>query len=203
MHYWLLLTPLIGALLGWWINSLLIFVLFQPLQPKKMIGITIQGLFFKLQPQIAKQIGQYVASLFSFEAIKEKVKNSENIERLMPMVEAEIDHFLRNKLGEQMPMISMLIGEKTIQQLKGIFVEEIKTLFPKIIANYLNNLETDINIAVLVTAKIESISANTINQFVKTSLHQKLRWFRIIGAFAGFIIAFIQVIIVLLLQKQL
>ena len=46
-----------------------------------------------------------------------------------------------------MQMLGMLIGEKTIVQLKGAFLLELELLFPVLMENYMNKLEQDIDIA--------------------------------------------------------
>jgi uncharacterized membrane protein YheB (UPF0754 family) len=200
MQYWLLFIPLIGALIGWSINSLLIFLLFHPAQPKKVLGLTFHGLVLKKQKSFAKQVAVYVSTqLFSIEEIKNKLTNPENAEKLMPFVEAEIDHFLRQKLTEQMPMIGMLIGEKTIVQLKGIFVEEIRILFPKLITNYIENIEADMNIAAMIEEKIGSVSADTIKKIICTNLKKELTFFKLAGAVIGFLTGLIQLVIALFL----
>jgi len=69
-------------------------------------------------------------------ALIASITDKNTVERLRPFVETEIDKFLREKLPVQMPMISMFIGDKTINQLKGIFVGEVEVLFPMFIEQY-------------------------------------------------------------------
>lgn len=200
MQYWLLFIPVIGALIGWSINNLLIFLLFHPLQPKKLLGITFHGLIPKKQKLFAKQVAVYVSTeLFSIEEIKNKLTNPENTEKLIPFIEDEIDHFLRQKLTEQMPMIGMLIGEKTIVQLKGIFVEEIRILFPRLINNYIQNIESDINIEAIIEEKIGSVSIENIEMIIYSGFKKELTLFKLAGAATGFIAGLIQLGIVLFL----
>jgi hypothetical protein len=51
---------------------------------------------------------------------------------MLPLAEGHIDDFLRNKLPKAMPVVGMLIGDKTIAQFKAIFMEELHALFPVI-----------------------------------------------------------------------
>ncbi len=72
-----------------------------------------------------------------------------NFDAVLPFIDAKLDDFFRNKLSEKLPMISMFIGDKTINQLKEVFIEELKQLFPELLTNFiaisktklLNNLE--------------------------------------------------------------
>jgi len=201
MHWWLLIIPFIAALIGWIINSLIIRFLFHPLQPTKILGFTFFGLIPAKREIIAKQLGQYVdEELFSFGDIEEKLTNPANIEKLLPMVEEQIDHFLRKKLAEQMPMISMLIGENTIQQLKNIFMEELTILFPNLIHQYAKNLQSDLDLEKMITEKIMAIDLIETEKKLHAQFKKELQYFRFAGALTGLIIGSIQILITLLLN---
>ena len=75
--------------------------------------------------------------------------DNSNFDAVLPFIDAKLDDFFRHKLSEKLPMVSMFIGDKTINQLKEVFIEELKQLFPELITNFidisktklLNNLE--------------------------------------------------------------
>ncbi|MFC4230285.1 DUF445 domain-containing protein [Parasediminibacterium paludis] len=195
----LLLIPIISAGIGWYINGLAIKMLFHPKVPKKILGIRFQGILPKNQPLIAAKLGTLAsAELLSFEDIIAKVTNAENIEKLMPVVGTHIDHFLRVKLAEKMPVISMFIGEKTISELKGVFMEELKTLFPALMGSYVNNLQKDLDLAQIITQKVASISSDKLEEIFYNVMNKQLRYIKLIGAVIGFIIGILQIGITLL-----
>ena len=41
-------------------------------------------------------------------------------------------------------MISMFIGDKTIQQLKSVFMEELKQMFPTLMQSFASNMQKDL-----------------------------------------------------------
>ena len=61
--------------------------------------------------------------------------NNSNFDAVLPFIDAKLDDFFKRKLGEKLPIISMFIGDKTIIQLKEVFIEELKLLFPELLAN--------------------------------------------------------------------
>jgi len=201
MHSWLFLVPFLAALIGWMINSLIIRLLFHPVKPVKIFGFTFSGIISGKRESIAKGLGKYVSEeLFSFQVIEEKMTNPANIEKIMPLVEEQIDHFLKIKLGEQMPMISMFIGDKTIQQLKNIFMEELSTLFPNLINQYAKNLQSDLQLEQIITQKIMAIDLLQAEKQIHQQFKKELRLFKLAGAFTGFIISILQLLITLLLN---
>ena len=195
----LILIPIISAFIGWFANWIAIKMLFHPRQPKMILGITFQGIFPKNQKQLAAKLGKLVGEeLLSFKDISTKITNPENVEKLMPFVEEHIDHFLRVKLAEKMPVISMFIGDKTIGELKVVFMEELKTLFPLLMQNYLTNLQQDLDLEQIVTQKVAAFSSDKLEDILNSIISKEFRFVEIIGAVLGFIIGLLQLVITLL-----
>lgn len=196
----LILIPIISALIGWCLTSLAIKLLFWPKHPKKILGINFQGVIPKKQPQVASAMGKFAATEgpLLFHNISIKITSPQNIEKLMPFVEEHIDHFLRVKLAEKMPVISMFIGDKTIGELKGVFMEELKSLFPLLMQNYLINLQQDLNLEQIVTQKVATFSLDKLEDILNSILGKEFRFVKIIGAVLGFIIGLLQIVITLL-----
>ncbi len=195
----LYLIPFISAFIGWFTNWIAIKMLFHPRLPKKIAGFTIQGIFPKQQDQFAQKLGKLVSEeLLSFSDIEAKLTHPDNIHKLMPYVETHIDQFLRVKLAEQMPVISMFIGDKTIQELKTVFMTELSTLFPVIMKNYMNNLQNDLDLEQIVVAKVKNFSSDKLEQILNDIMAKEFRFVEIIGGVLGFIIGLIQVCLTLL-----
>ncbi len=193
------LIPFISAFIGWFTNWIAIKMLFHPKEPKKILGITFHGIFPKRQKQFAEKLGKLVSNeLLSFKDIEEKISNPANISKLMPFVETHIDHFLRVKLAEQMPVISMFIGDKTINQLKEVFITELTDLFPVIMKNYMNNLQEDLDLEKIVTQKVSGFSSDKLEQILNDIMSKEFRFVEIIGAVLGFLIGLLQVLLTLL-----
>jgi len=193
------LIPFISAFIGWFTNWIAIKMLFHPREPKIILGIRFQGIFPKRQQQFAEKLGKLVSEeLLSFEDIESKISNPANISKLMPFVEEHIDHFLRVKLPEQMPVISMFIGDKTINQLKEVFLTELTELFPAIMKNYMNNLQEDLNLEKIVSQKVAGFSSDKLEQILNAIMAKEFRFVEIIGGVLGFLIGLLQVFLTLL-----
>jgi uncharacterized membrane protein YheB (UPF0754 family) len=194
-----ILIPLISAFIGWFTNWIAIKMLFHPKVPIRILGITFHGIFPKRQKQFAEKLGKLVSEeLLSFSDIEQKIADPANIEKLMPYVETHIDHFLRVKLAEEMPMISMFIGDKTINQMKGIFIQELQTLFPKIMENYMGQLQKDLDLEEIVVKKVSGFSSDKLEEILQAIMSKEFRFVEIIGGVLGFIIGLLQVFLTIL-----
>lgn len=201
MNYWLILIPLISAFIGWVTNWVAIKMLFHPRNPVTILGMKVQGIFPKRQQQFAEKLGKLVSrELLSFDEIETKITNPDNLKKVMPTVEAHIDHFLRVKLGETMPMISMFIGDKTIEKLKAVFMDELEILFPKFMKDYSVTLKQQLDLEAIVTDKVKAFSSDKLEEILYQVMAKEFRFVEIIGAVLGFLIGVVQVAITLLTQ---
>jgi uncharacterized membrane protein YheB (UPF0754 family) len=199
MNYWLLLIPVVSAFIGWVTNLIAIKMLFHPRVPVHVLGIKFQGIFPKRQQQFAEKLGKLVsAELLSFSDIEQKITNPENVQKLLPLIEDHLYHFLKVKLKESMPVISMFIGEQTIGTLKQTFIKELEELFPVIMKNYMHNLQHDLDLERIVVDKVASFSTDKLENILTQIMSKEFRFVEIIGAVLGFIIGLFQIVITLL-----
>ena len=199
MNYWLILIPLISAFIGWFTNWIAIKMLFHPKEPKKILGITFHGIFPKRQQQFAEKLGKLVSEeLLSFKEIEEKIINPDNLSKIMPLVEGKIDLFLHEKLNSVFPMISMFIGQNTINQLKLVFMQELETMFPEIIGSYMKHLESELDLEKMVTKKVAGFSSDKMEAILNQIMSKEFRFVEIIGGVLGLLIGILQVLITLL-----
>lgn len=195
----LYLIPIVSAFIGWFTNWVAIKMLFHPREPKKILGFTIQGIFPKRQAIFAAKLGQMVTrELLSFEDIAAKITAPAQVEKVFPLVEQHIDHFLRVKLAETMPVISMFIGDKTTEQLKQVFMAELALLFPPLMGQYMEGLKSELDLEKIVTEKVMAFSSDKLEQILNDIMSKEFRFVEILGGILGFIIGIFQVLLTLL-----
>jgi len=117
------LIVLMSGLWGWILIWLLAKSLFFPTKPLSFFG-------FKWEPAIHSFI-----SHFPFEAFA-PTPNKDAYQAILPLIDEKIDEFFDQTIKEKLPMLSMFIGDKTVVQLKTVFLEELASLFPQIIQQF-------------------------------------------------------------------
>ena len=196
MQYWQLLLILISGFIGWITNWIAIKMLFHPRKPLRILGITIQGIFPKNQTQFAQKLGKLVSGEFlSFSDIEKKISEPGNIQKMMPLIEAHIDTFLKERLSEQLPMISMFIGDKTITRLKSTFMQEIESLLPPVMRSYAGQLKDDLDLEAIITQKVAHFSSDRLEELLYQIMAKEFRFVEWVGAVIGLLIGLIQVLI--------
>ena len=201
LSWWFYTIPFISAFIHWLTIWMALKLLFHPRHPKKVLGFTLHGVFPKRQQQIAGTLGRIVGQeLLSFDDIEATITRPENVKRILPLAEDHIDHFLRVRLKESMPMIAMFIGDKTIGQLKTVFIAELEELFPVIMKQYVANLRHDLDLERIVVEKIAGFSADRLETMLNEFLTKEFRFVELIGAALGFLIGLLQILLTLLLK---
>ena len=122
MH--IILLPLLVACFGWLISWGFIKIIFFPHQSIRLAGRQWQSLFSKKAGQIS--IGQILPEL----------TQGDSFQKLLPFIDAKLDEFFKERLVQKMPVISMFIGDKTITQLKEVFLEELAQIFPALLSEF-------------------------------------------------------------------
>jgi hypothetical protein len=89
-----------------------------------------QSLFSKKAGQIS--IGQILPQLMQ----------GDSFQKLLPFIDSKLDAFFKERLVQKMPVISMFIGDKTITQLKEVFLEELEQIFPGLLSEFTQSTAT-------------------------------------------------------------
>ncbi len=194
IHWWLYVIPFIGALIGWLANAVAVRLLLHRSSNKTL------GLPESLKKQIISFTNELTDNQKLFEKVEQEVSGQENFIRMMPTVEAHIDIFLREKLKKEMPVIGTFIGEKTIGQLKGVFMKELEELFPEMMKNYLAALKTRIDPQHLIISHIENLFSMQWASTFRRHFSKQIKLVELYGCLTGFISGVIQVAFILLLN---
>ena len=189
MKWMLFFIPAISALTGWFTSFIAIKYFFSSHRLRTT------------RLQLAIRSGRMISKEFlSTSEIEQIFLRPANIEKIIPFLESHIDIFLREKLSVEIPMIGMLIGEKTILQVKGVFMKELKEIFPDLIKQYILTICESIDVERIITGKIEHIFLNPTESRFKKIISDELKYVEVFGAILGFIVGLIQVVITIVIK---
>ena len=171
-------------------------MLFHPKEPKKILGVTFHGIFPKRQKKLAANLGKMVSDEFlSFSDIEKKISDPKNLKHMMPLIDSHIEDFLRRKLPDEMPVISMFIGDKTINKMKSVFMHELEELFPLLMKQYAGKMKTELDLEQIVYAKVSAFSSDKLEDMLYQIMSKEFRFVEILGGVIGLLIGVLQVMI--------
>jgi len=154
MGFELLLYPLSGAFTG----ALTGFIF------AKFAVNSING---KGKTRLADELASFITSrLPDVSGVLDKVATPESFLALMPVIESHIDDFLRNRLKIAIPMIGMMIGERTIAQLKAVFMDELKLIFPLVVRQYVLSAAGNFDLRSEIRDQLLSVPSARVLSFI-------------------------------------
>jgi len=193
----LYLLPILAALIGWITNYLAIKMLFHPHQPKKILGLTFQGVFPKRQAQIAEKLGDLVANeLFSMKDVAQKIQDLSTQPEALEEVGKRIELTIRGKLISAFPMLSMFLSDEMIEKVTNLFKGELEDFLRVSAQGLAVKMEESVDIQALVREKVQTFSSNKIEELLIGFMEQEFRFIEKIGAVLGFLIGCVQVFLI-------
>jgi len=188
------LLVVIGGLIGWITNKVAIKMLFRPVNPHRILGITFQGVFPRRKDQIAISLADIIETeLLSKEVIMDQILKEERLDAL----KEKLQKVLIDKLVDTIPSIaSMFLGgdvrafvtkyvDKNSDDIFDSMVDELKAVG-------IENLD----VHSLVKERIDSLDFIEFEKIIFGLMSKELRFVEIIGLFLGAFIGVLQYLIV-------
>lgn len=117
--------PLFGFLVGYATNWLALYLIFEPKAPKKVLGITFQGLFHRRQREIAKEFGDIVSErVFNPDNLFKEISSGEPRKKLLSIVDAKADILIAKY--QKHPMAAMVMKPELAAELKRDVLREVE-----------------------------------------------------------------------------
>lgn len=197
MIWTFVLVPVVGALIGWFTNFIAVKMLFHPREPKKFLFMTVQGIFPKRQQAIAERLGNIVAEeLLSFDDIKSRINNPDNIKEIEVLIDVKLEDYLKNDFPKEYPMLALLMGPSQRAKIKKSVLGKVSAMAPEAINKYLDKLESSLDIKQIVEEKVAAFSPAKLEDMLNQVLSKEFGFIERVGAFLGFMIGLVQVLII-------
>lgn len=200
MGYSLLLIPVISALIGWITNVLAIRMLFRPYRPVKipLINFTMQGVFPKRQPELAKNLGRVIEEqLFCAEDVACHLSSQGVIDNLSHSAKDVIKGRIMEKIPGYIPL-SIRYGVERIAE--DILAKEIPRLTDRLMDRLHETLGEELQIAEIVESKVNNLAIEELESLIMGFAAKELRFVEILGGMLGFLIGCVQLLIAYLGQ---
>jgi uncharacterized membrane protein YheB (UPF0754 family) len=189
----ILLFMLIGGLIGWITNKLAIKMLFRPINPHRVLGMNIQGVFPRRKDEIAKSLADIIENeLLSKEALMDQLLNEEKVSGLKERLKKVIVQKLSKAIP---PAISMFMGGDPSTIIQKYLDKHSAEIFDELLNEVKTSSLEHIDIYALVKEKIDALDFVAFEKIIFGLMHKELRFVEIIGLFLGGFIGAIQYLI--------
>jgi uncharacterized membrane protein YheB (UPF0754 family) len=121
--WWLL--PICGVVVGYVTNLVAIRMIFEPVEPRRVGGFTLHGLFLRRQPQAAEVYARIVSDdIVTMRNIGEELLSGPSADRTRLMIEDSLRPALDRALGRLQPALRVAVGAREYDSIRESLATE-------------------------------------------------------------------------------
>jgi uncharacterized membrane protein YheB (UPF0754 family) len=194
---WIML-PAVGALIGYGTNYLAVRMIFRPVKPVRILGLTFQGLVPRRQAELAASVGRVVGDhLVSHEDMLEALGRID----LGALVEAALDKGLAPKLAEypRMPFVGAFLTDDRVKELRAAIVRGVVGRKEEVYAGIEAAVRDGIDVRAVVERKVAAFEVAKLEALILEVASRELRSIEVLGGVLGLVVGFAQAALLTLL----
>ena len=173
-------------------------MLFHPRKKVNLLFFSIQGVFPKRQKDLAHKVGQLVSDeLFSTEDVKRILKENARSEEILKVIDQHLEKIVREKIPLVAPAFSLMLNSELVNAIKKIFMSDVQDVIESMIDKLGGKLDQTLDVHQIVEEKIANFSSNKLEELMLAVMRREFKFIEVIGAFLGFMIGLVQVLLVL------
>jgi hypothetical protein len=130
-QWWLL--PVLGVLVGWTTNALGMWLIFEPPEPKRILGFRVHGLFLRRQNEAAEVYARIIADdVITLEHIGDHLLDGPSGDRTRQMLADAMKPAIDNAAGPVRGAVRVAVGSKRFDNIREAVAAEAadRTLVP-------------------------------------------------------------------------
>lgn len=189
--------PIGGLVVGYLTNWIAIKIIFEPKNPIKFAGMTIQGMFLKRQKEVARVYSDIV---------EQKVLNSKNItdivlhgsgsEQLLELIELHVNDAIERYVSLAQPYFALGVGSKNYFRMKKLAVQRIFENSDKYLLYAHEYASEALSVGNDLCEKMEQLSPSEFEGVLRPA-YQADEWkLIVVGAMLGMLAGFMQLYLV-------
>jgi uncharacterized membrane protein YheB (UPF0754 family) len=194
-HEWWLL-PIAGVIIGYTTNLVGIWMIFEPVEPRKMGTFTIQGLFLKRQPEVSDIYAGIIAEdIVTLGNIGDELLHGRRGDRTRQMIETAMRPVVDRSIGRLSPAIRVGMGTREYDAIReSLATETIEpTMTPLRDPGF--SQEQSSKVRELFAARMRELGPADFSEMLRTVMREDEWLLYLHGAVLGLLAGFIQLAI--------
>ncbi len=185
--------PIFGLLIGYSTDWLALRMLFRPLLPKRILGITFQGVFIKRQPEVTEDYSRIIAEeMITPRNVLVALFDGPYSDVLFQMVQSHVTAVVDEQTGRARPLVVLAVGSGRYENLKRRMAQELMDEVPRTLDGAVAYTERAMNVRQMVKDKIAVMSPAQFEGLLRPAF-QADEWIIVtVGAILGFLVGLTQ-----------
>ncbi|HUP99975.1 MAG TPA: hypothetical protein VM093_05885 [Aeromicrobium sp.] len=183
--WWLL--PLLGILVGWITNALGMWLIFEPVEPRTVLGVKVHGLFLRRQDEAAEVYARIIADdVITLERIGDFLMNGPRGDRTRQMIATAMRPAIDDAAGPARGVVRIAMGRRRFDQIRETLADEAvdRTIAPFQDAEF-SRKQSD-KIRTLIAARTKELSPRDFVEMLRSAIREDEWMLYAHGAIMGF-----------------
>jgi len=168
---WVLLVC--GPIVGWVTNWIAILMIFEPVEPKRILGIRFQGMFLRRQDEVAEVYADVIANdIVTVHNMGEELLHGANSDRTRQMIQKALRPAIDRSVGSARPLVRLAVGPREYDAIRETVAREgvDSTMTP--LSDPELNRRQGAAVRSLLVERMREMPANDFSDMLRTVIRQ-------------------------------
>ena len=185
--HWPLLLLLGSAVIGYVTNWLGIWLIYEPVDPRKVGPFTFQGLFLRRQPEVAEVYGEIIADdIVTIGNIGDDLLHGPRSDRTRQMIETAMRPAIDRAVGPASTAVRVAVGTDTYDAIRDSVASEAVEYTMTPLTDEEFNRRQSSAVKRLITARMREMGPADFSEMLRTAMREDEWLLYLHGAVLGF-----------------
>jgi uncharacterized membrane protein YheB (UPF0754 family) len=172
LHAWWLL-PICGVIIGYVTNLVAIWMIFEPVESRKVGPFTVQGLFLKRQPEVADMYAQVVADdIVTMRNMGQELLHGPSSDRTRQMIETCMRPAVDRAAGRARPAVRVAMGPREYDAIReSVATEAVEYTMTPLVDPELNERQSA-TIRRLFSTRMKEMGPADFSEMLRTAMRE-------------------------------
>jgi uncharacterized membrane protein YheB (UPF0754 family) len=186
--------PLSGLIVGYLTNWLALKLIFNPVKPKRFLGMRFQGLFIQRQKEVSKGYAKIIAeNIMTMPKIFDSIFYGPASDKLVKIIEKHVNEGIDNSAGYTSALLRLTSGSESYDRVKQIACKRLLEEIPEHIHLAFDYAKQALDIEHTLNDKMSELPPEDFVGFLRPVFQEDEWKLIVVGAILGMIAGFIQI----------
>ena len=170
---WWWILPLGGVVIGYVTNWVAIWMIFEPIEPRRILGVRWQGLFLRRQHEVAEVYAAVVADdVITLEHIGEDLMHGPRSDRTRYLIESAMRPAIDRAVGAAAPAVRVAVGTREYDAVRESLATEAVEHTMDPLADPEFNREQSTAVREMITERMREMSPRDFSEMLRTVMRE-------------------------------
>jgi uncharacterized membrane protein YheB (UPF0754 family) len=184
-QWWVL--PIAGVLIGYTTNLVGIRMIFEPVEPRRLGGLRVQGLFLKRQPEVAGVYADVIAhGVVTMANVADDLMHGPNSDRTRQLIEGALRPAVDRAVGRARPAVRVAVGSREYETIRASLAVEAADYAVAPLADAEFDARQSDGVREFVAARVREMGPAEFSEMLRTAMREDEWLLYLHGAVLGF-----------------